>query len=126
MFEEIPITITIHSDFTYSVSLSFITIPENESRKIIWTIDATGVTDGTQIAFDNPAITLFGGFEETIRDSAVTVHRDWHNHDSLLFGKSFYYRLHMFGRRPAALINATHPEFFAIDHDPTIHNDPPS
>lgn len=122
----VAIRFILNSPTLYEVSKSFIRIPENESRTIIWTIDASNVADGITIAFDNPPITMFGSVEDiegVTRTDDTHAQLEWTNVPELE-GKSFYYRIHMFGRRTE--FTETVPEYFAIDHDPTIHNDPPS
>ncbi len=132
---DIPVTITFIDEKAYFVNLSYIRIPENESRTIIWTINTDLVPAGFTIAFDSPAITLFGDPHvqsgellanpiNVPRTSATTAELLWANNVTALQGVSFYYRIHMFGQR--AVFGGATPEYYSIDHDPTIHNDPPS
>jgi hypothetical protein len=107
----------------YDVSQSYIRVPRETMQSIIWTIDRSLLPFDIKVAFDNPAITLFGG-EFFQRTGELTAQIDWTNMPSQE-GRSFYYTLRMFG----AKIDATTGElkdFFAISHDPTIHNEPPS
>ena len=120
---DINVTITFSSETDYTVDKSFISVPANTHPTIKWTIDRAAVNSAILIEFDDPAITLFGGAAEITRTDALTAELVWQNYDPALWGKSFYYRLHMFGTRPS---NSDRPGPYAIDHDPTIHNDPPS
>jgi hypothetical protein len=106
----------------YDVSQSYIRVPRETMQTIVWTIDTSKLPSNIEVAFDNPAITMFGGGSYQ-RTAPLTAQIDWTNMPSQE-GQSFYYTLRMFGR----IFNVTTGEvtYFALDHDPTIHNEPPS
>jgi hypothetical protein len=118
----IPVAITFDREGKYTVDITFIRVPENTTQTIVWTINGDALPPDVKIGFDTPAITVLGA-EPADRLDPTKAELPWTNRPSEQ-GLSFYYRIHMFGVRLDDEGNVT--EYFAVNHDPTIHNDPPS
>jgi hypothetical protein len=118
----IPVAITFAADLTYTVDKSFIRVPENTTQTIVWTINGDALPKDIRIGFDTPAVTVLGA-GPVDRIDPQKAELAWTN-KPLEKGLSFYYRIHMFGVKLDDTGNIV--EYFAVNHDPTIHNDPPS
>ncbi len=118
------ILIQVESDFTFAVDQTYISIDQNTIATIRFRIQAPDLPPGCAVRFDRPAITFAGeegnGLVTSADPDQVTM--TWIN-DEDHAGRSFFYRIHMVGSRPAF---GGGTEKFTLSHDPTIHNDPPS
>ena len=113
LVEEIHITVTVDDAGDISCNPLYISIPEKQSRTLIWTLNAP-----PNVMFDTPAITLFG--EQPIMSPMTSSFNrrqmTWTN-DEAVKGRSFSYTIH--------LLEETFNGIVPLTLDPIVHNEPP-
>lgn len=102
---------------TLPLESEYLSIAEGFDDVLTWDLE---VPAHLNAYFDNPAITFSGQ-----NSGALLINRQpnqvqyrWANLDDLSRGQSFYYTIHVVVNRDGMLI--------PVNHDPTVHNDPPT
>jgi hypothetical protein len=117
----VPVTVLNPTDpdavaLSLPVDQRYISIGVDEIATITWNLDPEG-----DAFFDVPAIDFFAdntGLLSFTRNSDTSISIEWLNVNPAAQGRSFFYRLHVVIPIGGNLI--------PIDHDPTVHNDPPT